>query len=455
MTKSLECDNIGPNILDLKNARLDQSVLQSCIHCGLCLPACPTYLATGREMESPRGRIYLISDWFENGGTGLSARAQAHIDSCLGCLGCQTACPSGVAYEKILDGVRPLLAAKRSFVTRFFSRLVFRRILPDYKLLNGFAQILGMLQRTGFDKAFAALAAKMPGGLSSFQYWFRFAPRLKERKLLPQISRRSGPEVAQVRLFSGCVMDVFYNRVNLAAISLLNDQGKTVYCHKQTCCGALAYHAGEVEIARELACRNIEFFGEKIANKTADLQPVVVTSAGCGAMLKNYGHLLSELSDWKERAEAFSKRVVDLSQELAANDFIEPYLKDESDSNAASSPTPDKVVYHAACHLAHAQGVREEPQKLLSQMALECGYELVPLPEAEHCCGSAGIYNLFHPKLSLAVLERKLKFIEESGAKTVVTCNPGCQLQLNYGIASKGLNVKVMHLAEALLQERR
>lgn len=407
---------------------ISKSDLESCIHCGLCLPACPTYLATGREMESPRGRIFLLSQAQQN--NELTARSREHVESCLGCLGCQTACPSGVHYESILDQARPALAASRSALTRFVMRFSFQRLLPDYKLLRGLGALMRWAQARRLDQLALQWASKIPG-LAYLAGWQLFTPAVPVHKMLPGQSWRPGPKSGRALFFSGCVMDIFYNHVNHAAMRLLVRQGKMVEVPPQTCCGALAYHAGEIDIAEALARRNIELFA-------GSDDPIVVTSAGCGAMLKHYGQWLGG------EAEQFSARVQDISETLYQGQNT------GQDCHAQGNESKHKYVYHAACHLAHAQGVRKEPQALLENMAHSRSEQVASLQEAEHCCGSAGIYNLMNTPMSLKVLERKMKFIEDCGADTIVTGNPGCLLQLEAGARLYGLNVKVKHLAEVL-----
>ncbi len=431
---------------DCSPLKLDAKTLASCIHCGLCLPACPTYLATGREMESPRGRIYLVSQW-QQGLQEPNERLSEHIDSCLGCLGCQTACPSGVQYEEIITAARIGLAQRRKGPKSALLRFVFQRVLPDYALL----QILGILLRiwqkfmgqNAMQKFVCSLSPQMRNHASLAPIWEKitdfelFTPRVPEHKELPATQGSFGSHKSN--LFKGCVMDVFYNHVNHDALRLMGKTqgGKTqVLVPEQTCCGALAMHAGEVDIAKDLAWKNILFF-----ENSSD--PIVVTSAGCGAMLKSYGHLFEgvEDPDKKERAKAFASRVKDISE----------YLKDQDLGKTNKTEESNKTItYHAACHLVHAQKISTEPLALLSEMSNQEGSRLVPLPEAEHCCGSAGIYNLLNTKLSLEVLDRKLDFLEKTGAKTVVTGNPGCMLQLEAGIKRRGLGIRVCHLAEIL-----
>ncbi len=423
---------------------LNKDLLAGCIHCGLCLPACPTYLATGREMESPRGRIYLLGQW-SSGKTELTERMASHIESCLGCLGCQTACPSGVKYEEILNQARPELVKQRNGLVRAIMRFSFEKVLPSYGLLRFFGSLLRLWQLIVGRSVLRSMIGKSENGtplslvprllerLASFE---TFVPEVPPQVSLPPrlVPKAVGENARHAQLFSGCIMDVFYNHVNHASMRLLLKQGHSVEVPKQTCCGALAYHAGELDIATKLAKENIELFGYTAT-------PIVVTSAGCGAMLKHYAHLFEGDHTVAHRAQAFSARVSDITEFLADHVFPEK-----------GRPLTETTTYHAACHLAHAQGVRAQPLALLESLNCDAENRLIPLPEQEHCCGSAGIYNLLNTELSLKVLDRKLDFIEQTGAKTVVTTNPGCLLQLQAGIKGRKLPVEVRHLVEVLDQ---
>jgi glycolate oxidase iron-sulfur subunit len=472
---------------------IDKQLLDACIHCGLCLPACPTYLATGREMESPRGRIYLLTQWNE-GTLPLDSRLAEHIDSCLGCFGCQTACPSGVQYASILDQARPHILATKPGYQRLAMRFGFKSLLPDYPRLHMLAGLMRFWQQLNGSELLRKLAAVKPNQaiasadpISSnplrklfYRLWQLDAllPEIPSFKPLPKKSWKSGEKKGTVQLFAGCVMDVFYNSVNHASIDLLKAQGHVVEVPEQTCCGALAAHAGETEIMLALAKRNIRSLDPTKG-------PIVVTSAGCGAMMKQYGEYFHKDEEYAARAAAFSERVVDITEELAKYEF---------ERKDGAEQFPDlKIAYHAACHLAHAQGIREAPQKLLLDFAADVNaranlnnldaksgpnnadaksspnnadtkssfnkaeaksspnkIELIPLREAEHCCGSAGIYNLLHTELSMEVLNRKMDLIAESGADTVVTTNPGCMLQIKAGVKQRRLPVQVLHLCELL-----
>jgi glycolate oxidase iron-sulfur subunit len=409
------------------SAKVDPSLLSACIHCGLCLPACPTYLATGREMESPRGRIHLLN-LLQKGELEESDRLVEHIDTCLGCLGCQTACPSGVQYGKILDQARPMLAKHRAKPVREMMRFAFSKLLPDYPRLNLLGRLLRVAQVTGLASAPQKiwLLKKLLGPLAE---WQEFLPKVPPHKPLPKQSWAAGEKAGEVQLFSGCVMDVFYNDVNHASIRLLTAQKQVVRVPEQTCCGALAFHAGEIDIAQDLAKKNIEYF-ESLAGE------IVVTSAGCGALLKEYGHLLHDDPEWSERAAAFSARVKDITEFLAAHEFV-----------PESKSLHKKVAYHAACHLSHAQGIREAPAVLLKRVN---NVIPVPLNESEHCCGSAGIYNLLHTDISLKVLDRKMENVQATNADVLVTTNPGCLLQLQKGLKDCGSSMRAVHLVTLL-----
>ena len=424
--------------------KLDADLLSACIHCGLCLPACPTYLATGRESESPRGRIYLLS-LVERGEIELAGEAAEHIESCLGCLGCQTACPSGVNYEEILNQARPQLKKSRSKILRAALRFSFSQILPNYWFLITGGKVFRLFQslfpkHTRNEGTHSVLSGMTASPfINRLKAYAAFVPSVPRYRPHPKRREAKKPGGSVVQLFSGCVMDVLYNQVNHATARLMTMQGCPVERNAQTCCGALAFHAGEVDIARRLAKENIEKF-QSTEGK------IVVTSAGCGAMLKEYAHLFAPEDPWHTKAREFSKRVFDVVEVLSP-DHIETVSP-----NAMSAPAAS-VAYHAACHLAHAQGIHNEPKEILlalQQKLAQAGknLKLVELKEAEHCCGSAGIYNVINTELSLEVLNRKMENIEATHAEVVVTTNPGCLLQLNAGADLTNMPVKVMHLAE-------
>lgn len=452
-------------VISPATGKLDADLLSACIHCGLCLPACPTYQATGRESESPRGRIYLLSH-VEKGEIPFSGEAAEHIESCLGCLGCQTACPSGVRYEEILNQARPHLKKSRSKFLRSVLRFGFDQILPNYFILVFGAAVVRFLQkflpkrsRSGDVQSILSTqtSSSFINRLKAYAAFLPPVPAFKPHKQRLEPVSADGRKIETagpvMQLFSGCVMDVLYNPVNHATSRLLSMQGCPVERNDQTCCGALAFHAGENDIARRLARENIEKF------QSTDGK-IVVTSAGCGAMLKEYSHLFNVEDPWHARAVEFSKRVVDVVEVLAPEKINANIVRREgsTDSNqqciAPVMRSPAKsVAYHAACHLAHAQGIHYEPKVILNSLAQNLAsqnqkLDVIELREAEHCCGSAGIYNVINTELSMEVLDRKMENIESTNAEVVVTTNPGCLLQLNAGAELTNSSVRVMHLAE-------
>ncbi|HSP95643.1 MAG TPA: heterodisulfide reductase-related iron-sulfur binding cluster [Candidatus Dormibacteraeota bacterium] len=397
----------------------DPALLGACVHCGLCLNACPTYLELGTEADSPRGRIHLIRA-LEDGTLGLDAEVVRHLDLCLGCRACESACPSGVRYGRIIEDARVYLQrqAPRPWPDRLRERLVlatfpYRRRLRVLFGLGDLARRLGVwnLVAGWIDGAELLPAARgaMPAG--SF-----FPARDGER--------------LRVGLLAGCVAGELFGDVNAAAVRLLTRGGAAVVVpREQGCCGALHLHSGERETARVLARRLIDAF-------PAELDAVVVTAAGCGSALKEYGELLADDPLYRERAQRFAERVRDVTELLDAIGVTPP----------AAAP-PRRVTYHDACHLAHAQGVREAPRRLLARIA---NLELVELSESDVCCGSAGSYNLTQPAMARRLRERKVDHILASGAECVAVANPGCALQIRAGLKARGSTVRVVHPVELL-----
>ena len=411
----------------LIHLQLELDKLKSCIHCGMCLPACPTYRVTGSEAESPRGRLYLMKKLLEG---DLSADAVApHLDQCLACHACETVCPSGVQYGKVLMGAREDLAQRNTGFKRRFKRFVFQKILPNPTLLSWGRKFLRAYQKSRLQWVMrtTGLLKLLPFGLSDQEALLPTVPKNKPLNAGMQFGDPMGEPVA---LLTGCAMDVFYNNVHWDTIEVLVANGYRVTIPEQHCCGALAHHAGETDITRELARLNVD---DILANQPAW---IVLNSSGCGSTLKEYGQLLGSDTLYGERARQFSAKVVDI-MELLAKKPLAPF------KNYALHET---ITYHAACHLYHVQKVKTEPISLLSQVP---GIQLVPLTNAETCCGSAGIYNIEQAELSGEILENKMEHLKTAcndlGATTVVTGNPGCLLQLQSGIQKHHLNMKVRH----------
>ncbi len=424
---------------------IDQNLLNACIHCGLCLPACPTYLATGRELESPRGRIYLLNLW-QQGKEPFSDRMAEHLDSCLGCFGCQTACPSGVNYEAIFNQAKAQVNTVTPFWLKFPRYLAFKWLLPNDALLKLAGNFLRFWQQSRADKALNLALAPFAKvwAIKEILRWQSLMPAIPTHKDLPSSNIGTNEKAEAVYLFKGCIMDIFYNQVNRESIGLLALSASSVLVPKQTCCGALALHSGERQLARRLAQDNIDKFAHSSGS-------IVVTASGCAAMLKSYPELFDKDDEWHDKAKVFSSRIQDLPEFLAKRDFS------ILNKNVNNLTKPISIGYHAACHLSHAQGIRLAPKSLLENFAQAINaiagkqvIKLIPLMEEEHCCGSAGIYNLGHPVLSEKILNRKMEMIKNSGVSTIVTTNPGCMLQLEAGIKQQGLDIQVLHLATML-----
>jgi glycolate oxidase iron-sulfur subunit len=418
--------NYPPNPNHLTHLQLELEKLKSCIHCGMCLPACPTYRVTGSEAESPRGRLYLMKKLLD--GDLAPEAVEPHLDQCLACHGCETVCPSGVQYGRVLMGTREDLAKRDQSRARRFKRFVFQKILPNFFILRIAGWFLRAYQQTGLQDM-----------VHTFRLLRKF-PRLEQQEvLLPTLPAHrelkpgmqfGDPLGEPVSLLTGCMMDIFYNPIHWDTIEVLVANGYRVKIPQQTCCGALAHHAGETEITRTLARQNIDTI---MADNPSW---IVLNSAGCGSTLKDYGHLLYPDPFYEEKARQFSAKVVDVMELLAQKPLVQ----------FKNYALHEKITYHAACHLYHVQKVKSEPMALLSQVP---GIELVPLYNMETCCGSAGIYNIEQPQLSTEILENKMQNLSSAcldlGATTVVTGNPGCLLQLQHGVNLHQLPMRVRH----------
>jgi glycolate oxidase iron-sulfur subunit len=398
--------------------------LRECVHCGLCLSACPTYLELGTEMDSPRGRIYLMKGLSE-GSLGLDREVVRHFDLCLGCRACEPACPSGVQYGSLIEETRSYIerTARRSWRDRL-RRAAILSVFPypqRLRALLALSRLARTLRLWPLVTRFSSAAALLPGDRTAS------APAAREplRDFYPAV----GHEHARVALLTGCVTDAVCGEVNAAAVRVLTRAGVAVVVPTaQGCCGALHLHSGDPEGARRLARRNLAAF-------PADLDAIVVTAAGCGSAMKEYGTLLAADAD-ADRARRFAARVRDALEVVA-----------EQTLPLAAHSQALRVTYHDACHLAHAQGIRATPRRVLESIP---GLELVELAESDVCCGSAGSYNLSEPEMARRLRERKIDHIAASGADCVAVANPGCALQIRAGLAARGLNVRVAHPLELL-----
>ena len=405
-----------------------------CVHCGLCLPACPTYIELGVEMDSPRGRIHLMRA-YADGRIDLTDHFETHISQCLDCRACETACPAGVHYGSLVEAARAEILEKRprSPFNRLLRYLVFEKLLPSrFKLSVAFLP-LRVYQGLGLQKLFRTLGFTnlLPSRLRDME---SMVPTLPSRSLKGELkSFMPAREKAAYRvgLVTGCVMNEMFTHVNVATARVLNENGcEVVIPGNQTCCGALQVHSGERTVAETLARKNIDTFEE------ADVDAVIINAAGCGAQLKEYGDLLAGDPAYRDRAVAFSDRVKDVHEFLAGIPV-----------NEEMGTVRARVAYHDACHLAHGQDVREQPRRLLNLIP---GIELVELEESDWCCGSAGIYNITHPEMADRLLARKMDHVREAKPDVVATGNPGCILQIQQGIRRDGREIEVLHPVELL-----
>ncbi len=407
-----------------------------CVRCGLCLNACPTYRELGLEMDSPRGRIYQMIQ-VERGRLPLSESFVRHIDLCLDCRACETACPSGVEYGKLVEAARGQIEKyyKRSPLGSFLRRAFLLDILPHRRRLEIVGKLLRLYQRSGVERLVLAsgILKLFPGRL---EHVARLAPRMERpffTERLGTVVPAEGTRRYRVAFFAGCIANLSFARLNDATVRVLTRNGcDVVIPAEQGCCGALHVHAGVRDVARDLAKRNIQTF-------LADGYDAVITNAaGCGSVLKEYPLLFEEEErEFLEPARQFVARMKDATEFLAAIDF-----------NRDFAVIKKRATYQDPCHLGHAQRIRQAPRKLLAAIP---GLELVELKEAEVCCGSAGIYNVVHNEMAEQLLEKKMRRVDETKAELILTANPGCLLQLRAGLArGQAGNRRVLHVIELL-----
>jgi glycolate oxidase iron-sulfur subunit len=411
----------GPSAFDDHHPP-QRELLDDCVHCGFCLPTCPTYQLWGEEMDSPRGRIYLMN-LAEKGEIGLDGPFTEHIDACLGCLACVTACPSGVQYDRLIEAVRPQIErnVRRKPADRLLRGAIFA-LFPYKRRLRASAVPGVLYQQLRRLKPVRRLAAKLPGRLGALE---SLLPPVSLREVfarLPEHTPAQGERRASVALLTGCVQEVFFHRVNAATVRVLAAEGCEVHAPRaQQCCGALELHAGRDDDALARARREIEVLG------SLDVDYVVANVAGCGSSMKDYGLLLADDPDWADRARAFSAKVRDVHEVL---DMLGP--------RAPRHPIRARVAYHDACHLGHGQKVHAAPRAVLRTIP---ELEVVDIPEAALCCGSAGIYNLVMPHPAAELGDRKAANIRSVEPDIVVTGNPGCLLQIGKHMAAPRMDV--------------
>ena len=428
-----------------------RDLAQDCVHCGFCLPACPTYQLWGEEMDSPRGRIHLVTQLLD--GATLTDTAAGHFDRCLGCMACMTACPSGVQYDQLIEAARVWTeeahaATPRSRRDRAARAAIFA-LFPYPKRLRAAIGPLRVAQRTGLARRLARSA--LPGRISPvLGAALRLAPPPSSGVRLPEHVAARGPRRAVAGLLTGCVQSVFFPRVNSATARVLAAEGCDVVIPRgQGCCGALSLHSGRESEAADFARKTIAAF------ERAGVDAVVVNSAGCGSAMKEYGRLLGGRGGssprepaerllggrggspaWAARAAAMSAKVRDFSEFLA-----------ELGPVAERHPLRATAAYHDACHLGHAQRITQEPRELLRAIP---ELTLVELADAGTCCGSAGVYNLLQPEAAAELGARKADAVRASGAPLLISANPGCSLQIAAALEARGETIAVAHTAQVL-----
>jgi glycolate oxidase iron-sulfur subunit len=405
-------------------------IIDTCVHCGFCLPVCPTYVLWGQEMDSPRGRIYLMKLASE-GAAAINPRWASHFDSCLGCMACMPACPSGVDYGKLIEATRAQIERKhkrsigeklhRQFILSMFTR-------PDRLQLMRWPLLA--YQKSGLQMLLRGTGALkfLPKKIQAME---ALLPNLSSSDAVAEVTPAQGQKRLRVGLLLGCVQREFFPQVNAATARVLAAEGCEVIApQEQTCCGALLVHAGEEEAALALARRTIEVF------ERADVDVIATNAAGCGSSVKEYGHLLRDDPQYAARATQFAAKCKDVSEILV-----------ELEPRAARHPLRMRVAFHDSCHLQHAQGVRSQPRSVLSRIP---ALDLQEIPESAICCGSAGIYNLVQPDAARELGDRKAQLIVPLGADVIATGNPGCIMQLQSSLARAGQRTRVVHTVELL-----
>jgi glycolate oxidase iron-sulfur subunit len=403
-----------------------------CVHCGLCLNHCPTYRLWQLEADSPRGRIRQMILVNEN-QLPMSGVFVDHIDKCLDCRSCETACPSGVEYGKLVEYARAQIARdhERPWFSRITRNFVFNRLLPSPARIATAGKLLRFYQRSGLQRVARGTGILRLFGLAQRE---RLLPRIDGEFFFSKLGKAfsaSGGRRARVAFFAGCVANVAFSKLNEATIRVLTANGcEVVVPDQQFCCGALAAHAGEREAARSLARRNIPAFEKE------SFDAIVTNAAGCGATLKEYDRLFSPEEPEYERTLAFREKVRDVTEFLAALGL-----------SVRLRQLAVRVTYQDSCHLLHGQKIREAPRQLLRAIP---GLEFIELPYSDICCGSAGTYNLTETKASLDLLDEKMRYAKDTGARVIATANPGCLLQMRAGVEIHKTGQEVLHVVEIL-----
>jgi glycolate oxidase iron-sulfur subunit len=411
----------------------DENKFSQCVHCGMCLEACPTYQQTGLEAHSPRGRVYLIKA-VADGKVELNEHFAKPVETCLDCRACETACPSGVQVGALIEEARGQLykADPPAGLSGMVHGLFLHKLFPFPKRLQKMQTLLKIYQKSGLRwlSRKSGVLRVLPAHLREMELAVPDVTTAPVLHRLPSTLPAVGPKRARVAVLTGCVMDVMFSDINEATVNVLRQNGCEVWIpQEQSCCGALHVHAGDRDMAKALARRNIDVF------LSEDIDAIIINAAGCGSTLKEYEELLKNDERYHDKARVFTDKVTDVSQFLDRLGLIPP--KGSLDLT---------LTYHDACHLAHAQKIRVEPRRLLEAIP---GITMVPLPDADRCCGSAGIYNLTHPKMAGELLERKMNDIPH-GCDGVVMGNPGCMMQFQVGVVRHNRPEKILHTIQVL-----
>ncbi len=434
---------------------LDYSVVQQCVHCGLCLPTCPTYDATKIERNSPRGRISLMRA-IADGELEATKTFGDEMYFCLGCLACMTACPAGVNYAELFEHARAeveqngvLHSPRRSLIRAFALRWLFM----DLNRLQLAGRLLRLYQQLGLQKLVrgSGILKLIPKRLRELE---AMTPEIQPQfsaELIAPVTPASGQKCFRVAMLIGCAQDLIYSDVNRDTVEVLARNGcEVITPSEQSCCGSIFAHNGEWIAAQELARRNIDQFPPE------QFDAIITNAGGCGSHLKHFTKLLADDPAYAERAKLWDEKVKDIHEWLIQVGRVTPCAPDSTQSKIAAHGVtrPAIVTYHESCHLCHGQKITSQPRELLRSIP---GLKLTELPESSWCCGSAGVYNLTQPEMADQLLRRKLEHIQATGACTVATANPGCLLQLTNGAKQQGFDLRVVHpitlLAEAYRNE--
>ena len=418
----------------LKLPWLNESELYKCVHCGFCLQACPTYLTTGLETESPRGRIALMKAVNE-GRLEISDQVMRHWDLCIQCRACEDVCPSGVPYGNLIESTMDQIRDHRKigFIPRLAYEISLRHLIPNQRNLAIVVSMMNLYVKSGLQKV--VRKTKILKLISKrFERLEKMTPAVNGKffRAEGQLYTADVEGTETIQMLSGCVMPLTQGNQMRAAVRTLNKANKDVEVPlNQGCCGAINSHVGDLGKAKELARANIEAF-----SKGSGTEPIIVNSAGCGARMREYGHLLSDDPDYASKAVDFSKRVVDINEYL-----------DQAKLQPGETSIPKTVTYQDSCHLANVQKVKDAPRNLIKSID---GIDFCELKGSYICCGAGGTYMITEPEMAEAVLAEKIRNLVDSGADIIATANPGCFMQLDNGIKAAGINVEVKYVTDLL-----